>query len=58
MDELLDKYVDIFGDAFPTFELMQTMSDSEVMEAIKRCLEEGKDAYALGYVSDDLDIQY
>lgn len=58
MDELLRRYNERFGDAFPTFEIMRTRSDDEVIEIIKRCLAEDKDAYELGYVTDDLDVYY
>jgi hypothetical protein len=58
MEELLERYNETFGDAFPTFELMRTMTDREVMEIIKRCLSEGRDAYELGYVTDDMDVKY
>lgn len=58
MEALLERYVDMFGDAFPTFQLMQTRTDAEVMEILKRCLSEKRSAYELGYVSDSLDDIY
>lgn len=58
LDELLEKYAEIFGDGFPMFQIAATRTEAETMDIIKRCIEEGKDAYALGLVTDDFDIKY
>lgn len=54
----MDEYCERFGDGFPTIPLAWGRSDEEIIEIIDKCLEEGKDVYELGYVEDDLDIQY
>lgn len=58
MDELLQAYVDEFGEGFPMYQIARTRSEAETMDVIKKCLKEKKDAYELGYCSDDMDIQY
>lgn len=58
MEELLRRYAEMFGDGFPSYQLARGKTDAEVMDIIKRCLEAGKDAYELGLVTDDLDIDY
>lgn len=58
MDELLAKYAEMFGDGFPTYQIALERSDTEVEEIIKECLEAGKDAYELGYCTDDMDVEY
>lgn len=58
MDELLQKYVDAFGEGFPTYQLARTRTDDEIVSLIKTCLEKNKTAYELGYVTDDIDDEY
>jgi hypothetical protein len=59
MDEkLLDKYADIFGESFPTYQVAITRSDAEVAEIIKECIEKNRTAYQLGYCTDDDDVLY
>ena len=58
MDELLNRYAEAFGDGFPMFQLGRGRSESEIMDIIKHCLDEGKDAYKLGLVTDDPDVVY
>lgn len=58
LDKLLDQYVKKFGDGFPMIPLAWGRSDEEVCEIIKKCIKAGKDAYELGLVSDDEDINY
>ena len=57
MDEWLKKYRDKFGDGFPTFQLLG-YSDEEIIEIIKDCINKNKNAYELGYVTDENDIAY
>lgn len=52
------QYAERFGDGFPSYQLARGRTDDEVIDIIKRCLAEGKDAYALGLVTDDLDVLY
>lgn len=58
MDELLKRYSEMFGDGFPMYQLGRGRTDDEIADIIKRCLNEGKDAYELGLVTDELDIFY
>lgn len=58
IDDLMFEYVKKFGDGFPSFQIMRTRTEDETIEIINECLEKGKDAYELGYVSDDEDIDY
>lgn len=57
MEKLMDKYLDLFGDGFPMFQ-MQSKTEEEIKAILERCIKEKKDAYDLGYVSDDADIFY
>lgn len=58
MDELMDKYVELFGEGFPMFQLGRTRTDAEITDILNRCIAEKQDAYALGYVTDDLETFY
>ena len=53
MEGYLDKYYDEFGEAFPMIPLMWGRTEEEVVQIIKKCLSEHKDAYELGYVTDN-----
>lgn len=50
MDEMLDKYAEMFDDGFPMIPLGWGRSESEIIDIIKECLDKGKDVYELGYV--------
>lgn len=58
IDKMMIEYVKRFGDGFPSFQIMRTRSDDEIVVIIEDCLEKGKDAYELGYVSDNEEIEY
>lgn len=58
IDECLDMYIEKFNDGFPMFQIGRTIPKEKVIEIIKECLKQGKDAYELGYVTDDLDVLY
>lgn len=58
MDEYLQKYIKAFGEGFPMYQLGRGRTDDEIIEIIRDCLSEGKDAYQRGLVTDDLDIEY
>ncbi len=58
MDEWLEKYFDMFGEGFPTFQIARGRTDDECIEIIKTCIENKKDAYELGYAEDDEDTIY
>lgn len=58
LDKLLGLYAETFDDGFPMYQLGRTRSTEEVIGIIKRCLDEQKDAYQLGLVTADSDIDY
>ena len=58
MDEYLQKYVNAFGEGFPMYQLGRTRTETEIIEIIERCLREDKDAYDLGLVTDNADVDY
>lgn len=58
LDKLLDEYAEKFGDGFPMIPLAWGKTDEEVCDTIRKCIEAGKDAYELGLVSDDDDMDY
>ena len=58
VDRMMIEYAKRFGDGFPAFQIMRTRSDDEIVVIIEDCLEKGKDAYELGYVSDNEEIEY
>ncbi len=56
--DLMKKYGKVFGDGFPTIPLAWAYKDDELCDIIKKCLEEKKDAYELGYVTTDEGVIY
>ena len=58
LDKYLDKYYEAFHEGFPMYQLGRCETDEGVIEIIKRCLSEKKDAYGLGLISDDENILY
>jgi hypothetical protein len=58
LQKYLEKYVETFGEGFPMYQLGRGRTDAEIVKIINDCIESGKDAYAMGLVSDDLDLQY
>lgn len=58
IDIWMGKYFEAFGEGFPTFQLLRSRTDEEGIELIKQCLDAGKDAYALGLVTDDPEVVY
>lgn len=58
IDRMMIEYAKRFGDGFPSFQIMRTRSDDEIVIIIEDCLGKGKDAYELGYVSDNEEIEY
>lgn len=50
--KVFKEYANTFGDNFPMYQLGRDRSEDEVVEMIKRCLDEGKDVYELGYLPD------
>ena len=58
LDKKLSEYAERFGDGFPMYQLGRGLSDDEIIKIINECLEAGKDAYDLGFVTDDEDVEY
>ena len=58
LEGLLKAYAQKFGDGFPTYQIARGKTEAEVAKIIMECIESGKDAYELGYVEDDPDIDY
>lgn len=58
IDEYLTEYAKKFGDGFPSFQLMRARSPEDTIEIIKDCIDKGKDAYELGYVTDEIEVEY
>lgn len=56
--ELFEEYAKRFGDGFPMIPLGFGRTEKEVEALIKKCLEEGKDAYELGLLKDDDGVIY
>lgn len=52
LDKAQGLYEKKFNDMFPTFPFMGTDPD-ELLAMINKCIEAGKDAYDMGYVSLD-----
>lgn len=58
LDEKLREYAERFGDGFPTIPLGWGRTDKEIIALINECLKAGKDAYEMGFLTDDEDIEY
>jgi len=58
IDKMMEEYAAKFGDGFPSYQIMRSRTEEETIEIIKDCLEQDKDAYELGYVSDEEEIEY
>lgn len=58
LDDYLKKYFETFGEGFPTYQIARTRTDDEIIDIIKKCLDEKKDAYSMGYASDNVDMYY
>ena len=56
--ELFEEYAKRFGDGFPMIPVGFGRTEEEIKKIIKRCLDENKDAYELGYVKDDDEVIY
>lgn len=58
MAEKLQAYYEMFNDGFPMIPLGWGRSEKEIISIIDECLKKKKDVYELGYVSDDLGMEY
>jgi hypothetical protein len=58
MDEKLKQYAEKFGEGFPMMPLAWGKTEKQVIELIDQCLSANKNAYELGLVQDDDDIEY
>lgn len=58
LKEKMIEYNKMFGESFPTYPLMFTRSEEEIVAIIDKCLESRKDVYELGYLKDGQRINY
>ena len=58
LEEYLLKYIKKFDDGFPMIPLGWGKSEREIIDMIIKCLDSGKDAYAMGWIVLDNDIKY
>ena len=58
LEGYLQKYIDAFGEGFPMYQLGRGRTENEVIELIRQCLDAEQNAYDLGLVTDDEDIEY
>lgn len=58
MDEWMEKYIDAFGEGFPMYQVGRGRTEEETIKIIRECIEKKKDAYELGYATDDNEIFY
>lgn len=58
LEEYLNKYIEAFGEGFPMYQLGRGRTDEEIGQLIADCIANKKDAYAMGFVTDDVDVQY
>jgi hypothetical protein len=58
IDELMIEYAKRFKNGFPSYQIMSSHDEGETIDIIKECLEKNKDAYQLGYVTDNEDTVY
>ena len=54
----LAEYADHFGDGFPTIPLANNRSDKEIARIIDICIQNNKNVYEMGYLSNEEDIKY
>ena len=57
-EERLQMYEKTFGESFPTYPLMLSKTDEEMIEIIDRCLDAEKDVYEMGILKDDSSLKY
>lgn len=58
LDELLDEYIEKFGEGFPTYQVLRGRTEEESIKIVQECINKEKDAYELGYCTLDDDIEY
>jgi hypothetical protein len=58
LEERLQMYEKTFGESFPTYPLMLSKTDEEMIEIIDRCLDVEQDVYAMGILKDDSNLKY
>lgn len=57
IDNWLKKYAEKFEDGFPMMPLGWGRTEEEVIELIKNCISNNKNAYEMGFVKED-DVEY
>lgn len=57
LDNWLKKYAEKFDDGFPMIPLGWGRTEEEIIELIKNCISNNKNAYEMGFVKED-DVEY
>ena len=57
LDNWLKKYAEKFDDGFPMMPLGWGRTEEEIIELIKNCISNNKNAYEIGFVKED-DVEY
>lgn len=57
LDNWLKKYAEKFDDGFPMIPLGWGRTEEEIIEMIKNCISNNKNAYEMGLVKEE-DIEY
>jgi uncharacterized protein YktA (UPF0223 family) len=58
LEERLQMYEKTFGESFPTYPLMLSKTDEEMIEIIDKCLDAEQDVYEMGILKDDSNLKY
>lgn len=58
LDDLMRKYAEVFREGFPSFQVFRGRRTQECIDIVQRCLSEHKDAYELGYATDEKEVLY
>lgn len=58
LDALMMDYTKTFGEGFPSFQVFRGRETQECIDIVEKCLRERKDAYELGYTTDEEGIKY
>lgn len=53
LDDLFARYIDKFGDGFPSYQLLRGKTEEESCEIVQRCIDAERDAYELGLCAEE-----
>lgn len=54
MEELLKRYIELFGEGFPMYQIGRSRTQEEICDIIDECLKKKQDAYELGYAKEEV----